>query len=93
MHHQTKKKDRVMEKRTLENVTEKISKIVKEKGVNGYYVYLENGVKLTDGTIVNEVRVNSEDKVECLEKGTNKVLRYVSKENQKKLLLALKNNG
>ena len=57
-----------MEKRTLENVTEKISKIVKEKGVNGYYVYLENGVKLTDGTIVNEVRVNSEDKVECLEK-------------------------
>ena len=53
-----------MEKRTLENVTEKISKIVKEKGVNGYYVYLENGVKLTDGTIVNEVRVNSEDKVE-----------------------------
>ena len=56
---------------------------VKSNGVNGYYIYFEDAVKLTDGTLINEVRLSRRG-VEFLEKDTNRV---ISKLKKKDLLL------
>jgi hypothetical protein len=58
---------------------------VKNNGVNGYYIYFEDAVKLTDGTFINEVRLSRRG-VEFLEKGTNKVIS-MSMLKKKDLLL------
>ena len=58
---------------------------VKTNGVGGYYIYFENAVELTDGTLINEVRLSRHrNSVEFLEKGTNSV---ISKLRKKDLLL------
>ena len=46
---------------------------LKTNGVYGYYIYFEDAVELTDGTLINEVRL-SRRSVEFLEKGTNRVI-------------------
>ena len=56
---------------------------VQTNGVGGYYIYFEDAVELTDGTLINEVRL-SRRSVEFLEKGTNRV---ISKMKKKDLLL------
>ena len=56
---------------------------VKNNGVGGYYIFFDNAVELTDGTFINEVRL-SENSVEFLEEGTNRV---ISKLRKKDLLL------
>jgi hypothetical protein len=56
---------------------------VKNNGVNGYYIYFEDAVKLMDGTFINEVRLSRRG-VEFLEKGTN---RIISRLRKKDLLL------
>ena len=58
---------------------------VKNNGVGGYYIYFDNAVELTDGTLINEVRL-SENSVEFLEEGTNRVISK-SKLRKKDLLL------
>lgn len=56
---------------------------VKNNGVGGYYIYFDDAVELTDGTLINEARL-SKNSVEFLEKGTNRV---ISKLRKKDLLL------
>jgi len=68
---------------TTDFILNKMRMAVKSNGVNGYYIYFENAIELTDGTLIDEVRL-SRYSVEFLEKGTNRVF---SKLKKKDLLL------
>lgn len=68
---------------TRDFILNKMRNAVKCNGVNGYYIYFENAIELTDGTLINEIRL-SRHSVEFLEKGTNRV---ISKLKKKDLLL------
>ncbi len=58
---------------------------VKNNGIGGYYIFFEDAVELTDGTLINEVRLSRHrNSVEFLEKGTN---RIISRLRKKDLLL------
>ena len=58
---------------TRDFILSRMRTAVKTNGVGGYYIYLENAVELTDGTLINEVRL-SRRSVEFLERGTNRVI-------------------
>lgn len=68
---------------TRDFILNRMRMAVQTNGVNGYYIYFEDAVELTDGTLINEVRL-SRRSVEFLEKGTNRV---ISKMKKKDLLL------
>ena len=68
---------------TTEFILNRMRTAVKNNGVGGYYIYFDNAVELTNGTLINEIRL-SRRSVEFLEKGTNKV---ISKLRKKDLLL------
>ena len=68
---------------TTNFILSKMRNAIKSNGVNGYYIYFENAIELTDGTLINEVRLSRRG-VEFLEKGTNRV---ISKLKKKDLLL------
>lgn len=68
---------------TTEFILNRMRTAVKNNGVGGYYIYFDNAVELTNGTLINEMRL-SRRSVEFLEKGTNKV---ISKLRKKDLLL------
>lgn len=68
---------------TTDFILSRMRTAVKTNGVGGYYIYFENAVELTDGTLINEVRL-SKRSVEFLEKRTNRV---ISKLKKKDLLL------
>lgn len=68
---------------TKDFILSKMRMAVKSNGVNGYYIYFEDAVELTDGTLINEVRLSRRG-VEFLEKNTNRV---ISKLRKKDLLL------
>jgi hypothetical protein len=70
---------------TKDFILNRMRTAVKNNGVNGYYIYFEDAVKLTDGTLINEVRLSRRG-VEFLEKGTNKVIS-MSMLKKKDLLL------
>ena len=68
---------------TTEFILNRMRTAVKNNGVGGYYIYFDNAVELTNGTLINEIRL-SRRSVEFLERGTNKV---ISKLRKKDLLL------
>lgn len=68
---------------TIDFILSRMRTAVKTNGVGGYYIYFENAVELTDGTLINEVRLSRRG-VEFIEKGTNRV---ISKLKKKDLLL------
>lgn len=68
---------------TTDFILSRMRTAVKTNGVGGYYIYFENAVELTDGTLINEVRL-SRRSVEFFEKRTNRV---ISKLKKKDLLL------
>ena len=68
---------------TTDFILSRMRTAVKTNGIGGYYIYFENAVELTDGTLINEVRL-SRRSVEFLEKRTNRV---ISKLKKKDLLL------
>ena len=68
---------------TRDFILNRMRTAVKNNGVGGYYIYFDNAVELTNGTLINEIRL-SRRSVEFLEKGTNKV---ISKLRKKDLLL------
>jgi len=64
----------------------KVVSAIKQCGVGGLYIFIEEGVELKDGTIINEVRLSSNGfSIEFLEKGTNKVIRRISKKDMEKI--------
>lgn len=65
---------------TSEFMLTKMRAAVKSNGVGGYYIYFEDAVVLTDGTLINEVRL-SRRSVEFLEKGTNRVIPKLRKKD------------
>ena len=72
---------------TREFIESKMRYAIKQNGVNGYFIFFEDGIKLSNGTIVNEVRLKSKSLgVEFLEQGTNKVVK-VSKKDLEKIYL------
>ena len=68
---------------TTDFILNRMRTAVKNNGVGGYYIYFDKAVELTNGTLINEMRL-SRRSVEFLEKGTNKV---ISKLRKKDLLL------
>lgn len=68
---------------TRDFILNRMRMAVQTNGVGGYYIYFEDAVELTDGTLINEVRL-SRRSVEFVEKGTNRV---ISKMKKKDLLL------
>lgn len=68
---------------TTDFILNRMRTAVKNNGVGGYYIYFDNAVELTNGTLINEIRL-SRRSVEFLERGTNKV---ISKLRKKDLLL------
>lgn len=69
---------------TREFIESKMRYAIKQNGVNGYFVFFEDGIKLSNGTIVNEVRLKSKSLgVEFLEQGTNKVVKVGKKDLEK----------
>lgn len=72
---------------TREFIESKMRYAIKQNGVGGFYIFFENGIKLSNGTIINEVRLKSKSLgVEFLEQGTNKVVK-VSKKDLEKIYL------
>jgi hypothetical protein len=69
---------------TLDYIIARMRMAVKENGVNGYYIFFEEPVVLTDGTKINEVRL-SRRAVEFLEKGTNRVISKLKKKDVVKI--------
>jgi hypothetical protein len=65
---------------TTDFILGKMRVMLKSSGVNGYYVYFEDAVELTDGTLINEVRLSRRG-VEFLEKGTNRVISKLKKKD------------
>lgn len=75
---------------TKDFIVSRIRMAIKQNGVNGYYVFFADGIKLTNGTIVNEVRLKSKSLgIEFLEKETNKVVRNFSKKDAERVYLML----
>lgn len=68
---------------TTDFILNRMRTAVKNNGVGGYYIYFDNAVELTNGTLINEIRL-SRRSVEFLERGTNKI---ISKLRKKDLLL------
>lgn len=68
---------------TRDFILNRMRMAVQTNGVGGYYIYFEDAVELTDGTLINEVRL-SRRSIEFVEKGTNRV---ISKMKKKDLLL------
>lgn len=67
---------------TKDYLISKIRYVIKQSGVGGFYIFFEEGVRLTDGTIINEVRLKSKSLgIEVLEKGTNRVISRLSKKD------------
>ena len=67
---------------TTNIILSRLKKAIKANGVNGYYIFIEGGVKLSCGRVVNEIRLNSRnDSVQFIEQGTNEVvsLKYLKK--------------
>lgn len=65
---------------TTDFILNKMRRVVKSNGVNGYYIYFEYAVGLTDGTLINEVRLSRRG-VEFLEKNTNRVISNLKKKD------------
>ena len=68
---------------TIDFILSRMRTAVKNNGVGGYFIYFDDAVELTDGTLINEVRLSRRG-VEFLEKNTNRV---ISKLRKKDLLL------
>jgi hypothetical protein len=63
---------------------------IKKNGVNGYYVFLGKGIEVSNGMIVNEVRLKSRSfGIEFLEKGTNRCVSSLSKKDIEKIYDAM----
>lgn len=72
---------------TREFIESKMRYAIKQNGIGGFFIFFENGIELSNGTIVNEVRLKSKSLgVEFLEQGTNKVVK-VSKKDLEKIYL------
>ena len=71
---------------TRDFILNRMRTAVKTNGVGGYYIFFENAVELTDGTLINEMRL-SRRSVEFLEKGTNRVISTSMLKNKDLLLI------
>lgn len=64
---------------TKDTLIDKIIMAIKKNGVNGYYIFFENGIKVSNGMTINEVRLKSRSfGIEFLEKGTNRCVSVSS---------------
>lgn len=71
---------------TKDFIVSRIRFAIKQSGVNGYYIFFEDGIEFSNGTIINEVRLKSKSMgVEFLEKGTNRVIRNFGKKDAEKV--------
>lgn len=70
---------------TKDFIMGEIRRYIKQNGVNGYYIYLETPIELSNGTIINEVRNSSNTLgIEALEQYTNRVInKFVKGDLQK----------
>ncbi len=69
---------------TREFIESKMRYVIKQNGIGGFFIFFENGIELSNGTIVNEVRLKSKSLgVEFLEQGTNKVVKVGKKDLEK----------
>ena len=77
---------------TKDALIDKIIMAIKKNGVNGYYVFLGKGIEVSNGMIVNEVRLKSRSfGIEFLEKGTNRCVSVssLSKKDMEKIYDAM----
>lgn len=60
---------------TKDYIISQIRMVIKTSGVNGYYIYFEQPIKLANGRLVDEVRVKSKAfGIDVLEQYTNRVI-------------------
>ena len=67
---------------TTSIIISRLTKAIRANGVGGYYIFIENGVKLDCGRVVNEVRLNPRSgKVQFVEESTNEIIpmKYIKK--------------
>ena len=76
---------------TKEVAVNRMNQLVRRCGVNKSYIYIEEGVEVSKGRVINEVRLKGLNGVEFLERGTNKVVAVYSltKRDMEKIWLAI----
>ena len=75
---------------TKEILLQRIMNAIKYNGVGGIYIFIQDGVQLSDGTIINEVRLSkNHTKVEFIEQYSNKAITRLKTKDVMKVYNAI----